>query len=221
MKKVRKCVPLDLEKRNEWFNNLTRSQKKVQIAKELLWALKNDQFKISKSYFNLTVSKVVESIKDVFKFKRRSQIQNYLEIPVMEKNGIICSGCAIAGLFYAAIRLGDNVKIPDDITISEHIIEDTSKYYDTVNSHHGFYAEQNMIHYSLNDIFTRKELRRIETAYESNNCIKKVDDISYKELMTLIGWNIIKKLERGNSSLVGICQNIIDNKGEFVVELKK
>jgi len=195
MKKVRRGVPLDLEKRNRWFDNLSPARKKMEIAREVIWALEAEHFEVASGYTVIASQRAL---------RKGSDLQPIFEVQVMQKNGVKCTGCAIAGMFFGAVRLGDKAKVPY-----------SSSIYCTD-------MDQGEIHEELEYVFSKVELMRIETAFEQREYVDSSDlEGGEKELMALVNYrmrlNLHHIIDRPDA-LKCICQNIIDNKGRFVVE---
>jgi len=50
---VRAGVPLNLKKRNKWFNALSAKDKRIEIMKEILWAMEHGHFEAGIGYFGM------------------------------------------------------------------------------------------------------------------------------------------------------------------------
>jgi len=193
--KVRHRVPLDLEERNEWFNSLTRAEKRVEVAKELVWLLQKNLFRATHDYFVAET----ELQEPDYMFENGEDLQPLFEVPVMEEEGIRCEGCGIAGMFLAAVRLGNKVKA----------------------KHGGFgaYFSDDDIHNAIKHVFTSSQLDKIEYAYEQVSMIDCHFNIDEDESYRIEIWRESRGLarrEKDTEALIAICKNIVKNKGEFV-----
>lgn len=128
----------NLEKRNEWFNSLSKKEKRIEICKDLIKQLKAKKFQaLTGSYFSADSDE---------KLRKDDSLQELIE------NGTLhCEGCHKAGLFYSAIRLRNKV---------------TVKGYDVKDCSLDYYNDNTRIVRSLADIFTRKQLDLMEVAFE-------------------------------------------------------
>ena len=190
MKTARKIR--NLEERNKWFNSLSKAEKRVEIAKDVIIAVKANLFRIGTGYFSTALRDTVTSRSYV----GGEDLQSYLASS--RSNNIICRGCAVAGLFYSRIILGNEIQL--------NYREE--KFYSIIHTSRG------TIHNSLDNIFTTLQLDLVETAFERNVYASELMTVKNEflfERAISFGENYLKLRER----LIAICENIIKNKGTF------
>ena len=202
----------NVQQRNEWFDSLPVAQKRVEIAKDVIDSLKSEHFSAADGYFEL---------------RSRNTFSRYCDLQsVVTSAGVTCRGCAIAGVFYSKIFLGNGGT------------------YTNMYEQHIAGLDDVEIHDNLKSIFTTKQLGLIETAYECGRHYaekhgnsyhisarayrwgsKRVDKYSMHSLTQrqdfLNKFGYPKSLNQREyinlRTMIDIMQNIINNKGRFRV----
>lgn len=109
---------------------------------------------------------------------------------VVVSNPSACTVCGIGAIFLAHARLFDSVRV--DIFYGD-LREDAEKIIDTLSGY-----------------FSEKQLRLIETAFEGRRVLAN-DEYDAD------GDKWVRKYSDPTKRLRAICQNVIDNKGTFVI----
>jgi hypothetical protein len=188
-----------IEERNKWFNALPAKEKRIEIAKDLILSIETNLFVTSGGYFSAfhigreRQGKVVNVQEKIF------------EDPKTHKGAAICSGCAIAGIFYSRIKLGNQVMLP-------------------MNCSSGFNATDTVIHSNLKEIISNQQLGLMEAAYEVDKAYGNNWGNTSKNSIAAKEWGE-KRWEKydedgdtaADKVMIDICQNIINNKGRFRV----
>lgn len=90
-----------IKKRNEKFNKLSPMQKRVAVAEEVILMLKAKQFVAGDGYGRELDTLYEDRKADI----RKGEVQKTLV------SGIVCEGCAKAGIFIAKASLGNDVQM--------------------------------------------------------------------------------------------------------------
>lgn len=161
-----KLMKLPIPERNKEFQKLTRKEKRVLIAYDLL-----DQIKIEKfipkrgSYYHIDFDKLITP-------------SCSLQQELIPENRVECAGCGIAGLFHSYIRLANKVKLKDTGTIK--------------SSNRAYFGPIDIEDLS-NSIFPSDFLKKIEDAFEQwDLCEDNIDFEDPDERLITICKNIIK-----------------------------
>lgn len=109
---------------------------------------------------------------------------------VVVSNPSACTVCGIGAIFLAHARLFDSVRVDADYA--------------------GLGAGDDKIIDTLSGYFSEKQLRLIEIAFEGRNIFAD-DDYDAN------GAKWVRKYSDPTKRLQAICQNVIDNKGTFVI----
>lgn len=176
------------------FSRLTKSEKRIAIAKDVLAQIKLKTF-VAKEGVYLNVN-----FKNSIKFKEQDKLETCQLNTLIQDNKVTCQVCALGSVFTSHVNKTNHLKYNE-----VYLNEDQPEMQDR-----------------LKNIFSINQLNLIECAFEKRvisddgDYIEKWDGIRY--VMTEIGQKAVKfgKSHRGNTKrLVAIMENIIKNKGEF------
>ncbi len=185
-----------------------RRQLGVDIALDVLERLKAKKLKVSdEDYF---VSGLLPR-----KVSRTAQISKHLSL--IEEN---CTVCAKGALFLGYVAL------KNDVTFGSCIIRKGDETYDDIkDGYEGHEKSKDFVSFNNGDIknvleqaFTNTELALIETAFEGeihpwNRFVANYEFADQKDRAIAFG----KKYKSASARLKAICENIVENNGEFVV----
>lgn len=157
------------------FDAMTPEARRVMIAKDLLLHLKSKRFSTRYGYFSSNVALPGGETDQISKFLRKPEVR--------------CYGCAIAGLFYAAV-----VRF-NDLTAAQCGARD--------HSHIG----DSDLRRLLRKYMSSSQVLLIENCYELRFLLLKGRGLQ---------WADERKRDAPMSRLVGICENMIKNNGTFV-----
>lgn len=175
------------------FKKLTPAQKRVRIAKDVLAQLEN--------------GKIVPAAGNYFDFY---EILNNLEIEEDSKEQLCdvlnkadnCEVCALGAIFVSAVKRMDKITV------------------DCYSKHNGwgdgerFRKEEILMRIYLRSFFDTSQLRMIENAFEQRHIH---NNEKYEELFQISVFMYPKNMGP-KSRMQAIMRNIIDNKGEFVLD---
>lgn len=178
----------NLEKRNKWFNSLSKKEKRIEIIKDLKESIKSNRFITAHSYLEMTAEDTI--------FTENANLQ---EIFTDKKVEVHCHGCAIAGLLHSRVILGNEVLVND--------IEYPQDNYD---------IEGKDIRDFLKSIFTMKQMYLIEAAYEREHDILDIAEEGEEFLDLMIdSADFGAFYNNDDDRLIAICDNILQNDGKF------
>lgn len=198
MKKEPKSIK-NLEKKikanNEAFRKMTKREKRIAIAKDVISSIKSHKFIPKPGVYMELVFGNKQEIKERVEEKNKLELQNLL----LDNSIETCNVCAIGSIFASRVCLGNSFKIDGDeiYSYSELILNDD----DMLDS--------------LKSIFNEKQLREIEFAFEG-------DDITgffylkpdkFHEKYTAF----YDKYNNSSDRMIAIMKNIIKNEGEFKI----
>lgn len=174
------------------FSRLSKAEKRVQIAKDVISQLETKKMIASHCYVDFSNIKESDHILDSIT-NEGVQLQKVLP-------KLTCEVCAKGSLFISSVTLRNSFKI-------------------TAININGLEEEQ--ISYHLSDIFEKGQLDTIETAYETE-IVKDNTGIlyNYNRDHTDLAKKAVrfgKRYTNSTNRLKAICRNIIENKGTFVV----
>ena len=170
-------------KNNDRFNKLSKMEKRVAIAKDVLEQIKIKKFKPAiGGYLNLD-----EPIEEEI---------NIQELLITKET--TCRVCAIGGIFASKVILGNKC----DTTLDR---------YDTG-------LDDDIMIDNLKSIFSEKELRKIEYAFEGFDV--SYGDMNFSDKECSKYETFFESFENTEHRLKAIMLNIIKNKGKFVVVIR-
>lgn len=189
-----------IEKNNLIFDQLSPAEKRVAIAEDCITRIKIKQIEARQGSF-IRESDFYGGIGfhengDMFKKPNyMEQYQNEVK-DIINSSPITCSACAKGALFISYVGRVNNV----------------NRVYDSVNI-------DNAEHKKLLELFSAEQLSLIELAFEGyqylthdeNHCRIQLD-LDVRESARELAYSITDTNER----LIAICENIIENKGEFI-----
>lgn len=161
----------DLKERNEWFNSLPVAEKRVEIAKDVIRSLATREFENNRKYLELN--------DHIGGFEPQCDIQDKIESSKQDGK-IFCSGCAISGLFYSSIMLGNGVKSNCFSKIS-YLYYDGDEIYD-----------------QMKGIFSREQLGLIESTYEGHVNFSLNRGVPVREALRFEKWGQDRRNEFNN-----------------------
>jgi len=165
-----------IEKGNAKFNKMTKMQKRVAIAEDVIASVKAFKFRASPgTYFNVINNEV-----------RTSDPQ-----AIIQHEETICNVCAIGAIFASKVKIGNKCTLDIDQELPDRSIIPNIK-----------------------SIFSEKELRIIETAFEGDAQSNIVNDDEEEKARRWYDKNYPRDDDK---RLIAIMKNIIKNKGKFVL----
>ena len=192
-----------IKEKNAAFNKLTKAEKRVAIAKDVLEQLDlKKYYACSGTYFKLELNSYE------LEFKEGESLQEYL---VDNSKVESCSVCAIGSIFASKVRLSNKFNI-------DH-------YHDGIDDHELALYDHDM-EYSLNEIFSEEQYRLMEVAFEGNDIIglfteeedpeyKSKSELTAKDKRYLAAIKFYDNYRNSEDRMRGIMLNIIENKGKF------
>lgn len=196
----------DIKQRNAKFAKMTAAQKRLAIAKDVLAQLKKKKFVAeSGSYCTLNTSKVLTR-KDIGISEGEGYKTVDIELQPLLLDGTIasCDVCAIGSVFMSKVLLGNKFKITADS------YSDSGE--DSVDLETDLDRDHDMVE-SLKGIFTEKQLRLMEYAFEGED-IKEIFFDSPEKFHLKVD-EFYYEYTSDESRLKAIMQNIIKNEGTF------
>lgn len=175
-----------IEKSNAAFEEMSRREKRVQIAKDVIAAIRTEVLRAShQGYLHASTKESMYFLEHDPVLSADAELQDVLS----DKQ---CTVCAIGSVFVAAVTRCDDLTVQDAVPMYcvstprlNHISKDVMTDY-------------------LAGIFSRDELDRIENAYEGFGRYRTVNE----EMSKYPGKN-------SNTRLINIMKNIIRNEGDF------
>lgn len=195
MQKLAKQMALlsaKIESENKKFYKLSKPQQRVQIARDVLVALKTKSIKPETGAF-LTVGPDDDLVGPY-----GAEVRDIL------RKGPTCEVCALGGMFVCAVERVDSLKMKDLVN------DDCANDGDIVDAAVDF----NDITNFLDKFFSMKQLEEIERQFEMGNgaCWDDEDDQKDKDGNLLY---FAKDVTAAGDRMRLIMENIIVNKGEF------
>ena len=191
-KKILKNLVKEIKLNNELFNQLSSNDKRVQIAKDCLIRLTSNQFNMKGGNFFKTDAFQLNYDTGLDDGAWKFDVQKEINKPEME-----CTVCAKGGLFLSYVGRVNNVCVIPNI----NNIGDSN-------------------HEKLLELFSSRQLAMIEFAFEGSQCLHKDEngfeiEFTDDELEKLL--NFYLKDTSDTDTMIAICNNIIENGGEFVL----
>lgn len=197
-KRSRRTTVEIIKDSNKAFKSMSKADKRVTIAKDVIAQLKAKKFvaKASHGYFNS--AKVDKKIDN-------SNVNDHFELQdVIKDRGVTCKVCGIGSLFACEVLRNDNFKIQKDYSWQS----DATSFID-----------DETIAKRLVGIFDRGQLDLIEAAFEKRIVNDKTNTLEdWNEDPTNLGdkaLNFGKRYHKDNDRMIAIMENIIKNKGTF------
>jgi hypothetical protein len=165
-----------IEKGNARFNKMTKMQKRVAIAEDVIASVRAFKFRAEPgTYFAMQNNDAITSDPQA----------------IMQHEETVCNVCAIGAIFASKVKIGNKCTLNIDQKLGDRSIIPNIK-----------------------SIFSEKELRIIEAAFERNAQDSIVpDDIEEKARK----WHDKNHPMDDDKRLIAIMKNIIKNKGTFVL----
>ncbi|MEK6829068.1 MAG: hypothetical protein AABY15_02995 [Nanoarchaeota archaeon] len=198
-KKIEKMNAKTIEQ-NKTFAKMGKMQKRVAIAHDVIASIKANKFKATPgTYCELKLNK-----KHKFEGAGDVELQSLMESGVVEK----CNVCAIGGIFASKVAIGNKFKV----SVEEDYWNDNKLGIETDVD------DDELLIENLDGIYTERELRLIEFAFEGED----IRGEFYDEEIDIDALNSYKKVhKKADERLIAIMQNIIKNEGKFIPELLK
>jgi hypothetical protein len=185
-----------IEVENLVFLNMNKNEKIVRIAEDCIERIQLNQIIASKG--NVVMFNHY--------FKPNNDLKNIVN------DGVTCSACAKGGLFLSYVGRVNNFSYGD--------LQGNNSLYDNEHS-------------KLLEIFSIEQLALIEAAFEGKQCLHSVSlrgkvrkyraffrkhGGTYDSYQGKIDFDVAESTdENSNKRLIAICENIIENKGTFVL----
>lgn len=215
------ALKLPIEGRNAWYHGLSKENKAMAIAYDVLneIRLKHFDFRRFNRYVQIEVSGKQRTVKDIF--TKKTELHELLNA-----KSTSCTVCAMGGAFLCAVRLGDNAPI-DDYRERDEILEEIStepddwgdKNYENRDSEVvvDIEIDDDAIEDKLLEAFTENEYRAMEAAFEGNTVSM---DMGFAKEQIFEKWmeKTFEGKDDGDARMRVIAMNIIRNKGKFTVK---
>lgn len=216
-------------KENKAFEKMTPSQKRMQIANDVLEQLRIKRLKAKTGVWLNTE-----------KFLTKKEVEKNVELQDLLKKQKSCDACAIGGMFMCAVELADKLKT-SELLCGFKSGKDLPKEYKTLNGHA---EDSNDVEVPdpgiemfdafsyLEKFFSKDQLRLIELAFEAGNGgvdPDSDDDFDAAEYFKYedfrsdeYGEEVRETYSLGDPSLRMrlLMENILANKGKFVPSKK-
>jgi hypothetical protein len=182
------------------FSRLTKAEKRVAIAKDVIDQIKLKTIRIaSGEYCTITLDGSVKGKDELQKAFQKGKVKE-------------CKVCAMGALFIGDILKRDNFKLNSgNFTPGESGRFEEDGFANVYSS---------TIEKKLDDYFTAEQLRLIEAAFEeelissSNTNLRDKNGFETPIVEKAVKFGKKYKTDRGR--LIGILENLIKNKGEFI-----
>ncbi len=187
-----------VRRENDKFNRLTRAEKRVAIARDVLAQMGTGRFVAEAGYW-LTLPDAFYLIEAT-----DAQKEKNTELQSILKKREQCQGCALGGMFMCAVERANKLKVRDLSTFEEATKEDMDEdpwYLDNLQV-----EGEDTLDY-LKRFFSEEQLTLIESAFEQG-------DGAYGKAGADFCANVLEASDR----MRVIMQNIIVNKGKFCPE---
>jgi len=183
-----------LSAKNKAFWRLSKSEKRVAIAKDIIKQISKGKIKPKEGLY--------------IHIKNKKKINNE-DIPldsVFSNN--TCQACALGSCFISLVNLGDNLRLSD--------IEGSESAFYRSWSIEALQDDYNWRKY-LRRAFTPRQLSLIESAFEKRGITDEKDTLTFWNVndVTSKAKEFGRTYKKDNERLIGICKNIIANKGTF------
>jgi hypothetical protein len=177
-----------IEAENELFNSMTKAEQRVVIAQDCLLRIASKQIRPTKQKFFWNL----DVLKDNHNDDSIKTVINSEEAPS-------CEVCAKGGLFLSVVGRVNQLKF-SDINNSNELCSTS--------------------HEKLLEFFTAKQLAYIEYCFEGRQHLEydeEKNEINFSMGERNNAYNFYSSFEYSEERLISICENIIKNKGEFVL----
>lgn len=191
---ARKNVYKRIKRANEKFASMTKAEKRVQIAKDVITQLQAKKIKATPGTYVRTTLKNVQVKKDdygcsMLHFDKGTQAQDVFK-------GLTCDACALGSMFLCAVDTHDKLKM-------KNLNPECDIDYDKASAEIRL-DNQDMYDY-LSKFFNREQLYQIECAFEGSNFESSA--------------RLYKNERNSRKRLRLIMENIVNNEGTFVPEV--
>lgn len=185
-----------IKRANARFNKLTKAQKRVAIARDVLKQLDNKRIKATSGIYFKGTARLPE-------ISLETEVQNIIEKTPQ------CNACALGSMFVCAVNAANRLKVKDLYARSLSPMLVSFSYAD--------------IDKYLSRFFSNRQLSMIESAFECSY-MRDFEDVFYdndwaadKERELAQRCIAFGRTERSDRKrMVKIMKNIIKNNGEFV-----
>lgn len=179
-----------IKKWNEEFNSLSKPEKRVAIAKDVIKQVKAGKYYPSNWYGYIDFEKVVD--------ENLSIQENFDKI----KN---CSCCMLGACLLSITKFQNQLKFKDT--------------YDEEKLDTGFQGNNSKITKLLSSVFTPKQQALLEACFENGNYehAKNAFKISLSPDEVIDCFEFFEKYEHPDERVIAAMENIIKNKGNFIL----
>lgn len=188
----------ELKKQNAAFTKMTRTEKRIAIAQDVILALKKDRYYASPgTYCDL----VFNHGKDL--------VEGKVELQTLLHDGVVqqCDVCAIGSLFMSKVFLGNKfkVKVGEDYDGDTELKEGI--------------GDRGIATKALKGIFTVRELKYIEYCFEGCDISDTFtnENKKFHEKVKNFYSQYYSNYSPSEDRMIGIMENIIKNKGKFIL----
>lgn len=187
----------DIQKKNDEFIRMSKAQKRIAIAKDVLVQLDAEKMKAGDTYCEIQF----ESLKSE-EFGLKEYVSKKVELQTLLPKVKKCKVCAIGSMFISKVALGNQCKVD----VEDYFGEGKAIVDSNLN-------DDDMIIRNLKGIFTKTELRYIEYAYEGRDVDGSFTSRSENFHDTVE--KFYKSFRSRTFRLRAIMENIIKNEGTF------
>jgi hypothetical protein len=206
-----KVSKMSREDRNKWYNSLTKPQKAVAIAEDVLMQISNKKYEMSHgTYFQVTFSDDItqRTVNDILK-------KNNLDELVAARS-VTCELCAMGGAFMSAVGLGNQTCSMDVLGYDDDTNSD-KEYPDFEPGDNLEVDGSSKLHDKLKEAFTEREFRAMEFMFEGSDVVNIFDYHDRSYLTNYYNAYYDQHSQDATKQMRLICANIIKNKGYFLI----
>lgn len=169
---VRSMRIKDISERNQWFDALSKEDKRHAIAYDVLDQLETKRYRPMTGYFSVELAGMKSRIGSYFKklfSQREVSGKDKVELQGVLEN-VTCNVCAIGAVFASRVSLGNDCAMQVEKYYDTSYV-DGSWTYDFSNNDLIFPGfEKPLLVKKLKGIFTNKELNIMEVVFEGDLC---------------------------------------------------
>lgn len=169
------------------FDQMTKAEKRVQIAKDVLLQLKKRRFKAESGTY--------------FRTKKGAPLDQDVELQAVFKKVKHCDVCALGSMFVASVDRFDKLKVRDFVRPADYIISEPARW-----------GSGREIRTHLLGFFSASQIDKIESAFEKSF----MDETNGRHDTLENSVKFGERYSEDKARMIGIMENIIANKGTFI-----
>lgn len=215
-------IAKDIEKKNKLFNSMTPNQRRVAIAKDVLSQIDANKYKPASGVY-VVASNFIDT--DKLDVENVDKLQGQQVCSLLPDNMPSCAVCARGAMFMSALNKFNRLKVGDLATLSNDIDnlaynvsecetdEEKKSFVDEYYANIQLYDED-FERYERR-FFTKRQIELMETMFENQDYTSSSND-RLSDAAVFYG----SAYATDKARLREICNNIIRNKGDFVIPQK-